>query len=40
MSALTKFAGGVIWCGVAGFIIWAIFKLYSVYFGMFDAIRN
>src|SRR5262249_42729972 len=28
MTLLTRFAAGAVWCGVAGFIIWAIFSLY------------
>ena len=38
MTLLTRVAGGVVWCGVAAFIIWAIFRLY---FGvMIDPIMN
>lgn len=33
MSLLTKVAGGFVWCCVAGFIIWAIFRLAGVYLG-------
>jgi len=39
MTALTRFAGGALSVAVAGFIIWAIFKLYGVYFGMIKGIR-
>jgi type II secretory pathway component PulF len=39
MATLAKFAGGAVWCCVAGFIIWAIFRLWNVYFGMFSDIR-
>ena len=28
----TKVAGGIVWCCVAGFIIWAIFRIARVYF--------
>lgn len=31
MTTLTGAAGGAVWLGVAGFIIWAIFRLASVY---------
>ncbi len=34
MTMLTRVAGGAVWCGVAGFIIWAIFRLAFVYFNM------
>ncbi|MBI2805708.1 MAG: type II secretion system F family protein [Planctomycetes bacterium] len=33
MTMLTRVAGGAVWCCVAGFIIWAIFSLYGIYFG-------
>lgn len=36
MTMLTRVAGGVVGCGVAAFIIWGIFKLYSIYFGMIE----
>jgi type II secretory pathway component PulF len=32
MTMLTRVAGGAVWFGVAAFIIWAIFRLASVYF--------
>lgn len=32
MTMLTRVAGGAVWCGVAAFIIWAIFRLANVYF--------
>lgn len=32
MTMLTRVAGGTVWCCVAAFIIWAIFRLASVYF--------
>jgi type II secretory pathway component PulF len=31
MTLLTRVAGGAVWCGVAAFIIWAIFKLAFIY---------
>jgi type II secretory pathway component PulF len=36
MTMLTRIAGGAVGCGVAAFIIWAIFKLYFIYFGMIE----
>jgi type II secretory pathway component PulF len=39
MTFLTRMGGGAIWCCVAGFIIFFIFKLYGVYFGMLAGIR-
>ncbi len=32
MTMLTRGAAGAVWCGVAAFIIWAIFRLAGVYF--------
>ncbi|HZZ81751.1 MAG TPA: type II secretion system F family protein [Gemmataceae bacterium] len=32
MTMLTRVAGGAVWCAVAAFIIWAIFRLAGVYF--------
>jgi hypothetical protein len=32
LAMLTRVAGGVVWFGVAAFIVWAIFRLASVYF--------
>jgi type II secretory pathway component PulF len=31
MTMLTRVAGGAVWCCVAGFIIWAIFKIAFIY---------
>jgi type II secretory pathway component PulF len=39
MTTLAKFAGGAVWCCVAGFIILAIFKLYGAYFEALGGIR-
>ncbi len=36
MSMLTKVAGGAVWCLVAAFIIWAIFRLAGVYLGALE----
>jgi type II secretory pathway component PulF len=36
MTMLTRAAGGAVWCCVAGFIIWAIFKLAFIYLGMIE----
>lgn len=38
LTFLTKVAGGLVWCCVAGFMIWAIFKLWGIYFGMLQGI--
>ena len=32
LTMLTRVAAGAVWCGVAAFIIWAIFRLAGVYF--------
>ena len=40
MTMLTRVAGGAVWCAVAGFIIWAIFKLAFIYLNMFDAFQK
>ncbi len=39
MTLLTRAAGGVVWLCVAGFIIWAIFRLASVYFDALSGIK-
>lgn len=36
MTMLTRVAGGAVWCGVAAFIIWAIFKLAFIYLNALD----
>jgi type II secretory pathway component PulF len=36
LTMLTRVAGGAVACAVAGFIIWAIFKLAFIYFGMIE----
>jgi type IV pilus assembly protein PilC len=36
MTMLAMFAGGAVWFSVAGFIIWAIFRLYAIYFAQFN----
>lgn len=40
MTMLTRVAGGAVWCAVAAFIIWAIFKLAFIYLNMFDAFQK
>jgi type II secretory pathway component PulF len=40
MTFLTRFAGGFVWCCVAGFIIWMIFTVYGSYFAMLGGIRG
>ena len=40
MRMLTTVAGGAVWCLVAAFIIWHIFKLAFIYFHMFDAFKR
>jgi type II secretory pathway component PulF len=39
MTMLAMVAGGAVWFSVAGFIIWAIFRLYAIYFEQFKMIR-
>jgi type II secretory pathway component PulF len=40
MTMLTRVAAGAVWCGVAAFIIWAIFRLAGVYFDALDGKFN
>jgi len=36
MTFLTRIAAGFVWCCVAGFIIWGIFRLASIYLGALE----